>query len=1083
MASSGSESDEEVEAEPILKYNRIGLDVTEMLTRDSASCIRAHEKFLVIGTQNGFIYILDLNGNEIKRFYAHSMPVNEVSVDITGEYVCSCSDDGLVVVSALYAEDNLEFTGHEPVKTVAIDPAYVQRDTRELVMGGLDGQLMRKEKGWFGNMRDFLVHGGEGPIHAIRWEGEFIAWANEIGVKIYDCNLKSRITHLKRPQGSLDTDHRPRLCWANGRTLLIGWADSIQAVEVRKRDQQQAAMGLPVNYVTIIAQFTLPDAVCCGIAPHGQDLAVLCHVTDDGDLAEERPRPELRILDQLGAELSCDALSIHGYAELESPNEYQLDFIESEKLFYISTPQDVLVATNRDNDDHIHWLLDNGREKEALAAAQEGGATRHSVQEVGSMYLHTLTEQGQWSDAATKCHELLTDAEHWNRWIFVFAHAGQLSYIAHYIPTDKPRLQTEVYEMVLSDFLKQGSTANDHTQFLDLIERWPKGVYRRPPVLELVREAVKRSGVTSPPTLCKALAMLYSDNNQHPYTLDIYLYMYKSGPGKTEKATVTADQIFEYIEKHKLHEKAVQRVNEIVQVDADRGVRLLIRHATADTKALYDIVTQLKSEPRLLHKYLKAIWEADLQPDQIPGYQKTPKDYHDDMVQLFADHEPDKLEAFLRKSTSYNLDLALELCRKGDLKHEVVFLLGRSDRNKDALNMILNDLDDIEKALKFVKERNDEELWEMLIERGATDPKSLSKLLDTAGSHIDPIVIIERIPSRLEIPDLRDKIVKIIKDYTAQMSLHEGCGRVLKSDNVDLCQKAAKERTRAAIWDVQNGESASTAPATRRDGEGRWTPNGEPVAMAAGARGRGGGSATWYFQTGAGGDDDDEEDGGRGSPRGGSATAAPAVRQSGSSRALYSSSRDGASAAGGRGSSERRRMEQSHHRSLGARGASSGSLFYFDEGGIQDRLRGPGYDAAAGKLANAVLGLKPLELGPTGDREKAERSEIAKLAGWEGRLQQMEEKRKKEKAAALAAPPIGVGAAASGTSASSSGSTAGGSSSLFVAPPPIASDQFAVTNGGGGAGGEEEIDPVARADAMLRGDSLYSDLESKYRSV
>ena len=49
-------------------------------------------------------------------------------------------------------------------------------------------------------------------------------------MKIYDCNLKSRITHLKRPQGSLDTDHRPRLCWANGRTLLIGasfpWGDA-----------------------------------------------------------------------------------------------------------------------------------------------------------------------------------------------------------------------------------------------------------------------------------------------------------------------------------------------------------------------------------------------------------------------------------------------------------------------------------------------------------------------------------------------------------------------------------------------------------------------------------------------------------------------------------------------------------------------------------------------------------------------------------------------------------------------------------------------------------------------------------------
>ena len=1075
MASSDSDSDEE--AEPILKYNRIGLDVTEMLTRDSTSCIRAHEKFLVVGTQNGFIYILDLNGNEVKRFYAHSMPVNEVSVDITGEYVCSCSDDGLVVVSALYAEDNLEFTGHEAVKTVAIDPGYVQRDSRELVMGGSDGQLIRKEKGWFGRMNDSLVHGGEGPIHAIRWEGEFIAWANEIGVKIYDCNLKSRITHLKRPQGSLDTEYRPRLCWANGRTLLIGWADSIQAVEVRKRDAQQAAMGLPVNYVTIVAQFTLPDAICCGIAPHGQDLAVLCHVTDDGDLAEERPRPELRILDYNGGELSCDALSIHGYAELESPNEYQLDFIASEHLFYISTPQDILVAQNRDTDDHIHWLLENGREKEALAAAQEGGATRHSVQEVGSLYLHKLTQQGKWNDAATECHELLKSEELWRRWIFVFAHAGQLSCIAHYIPTDRPRLQTEVYEMVLSDFLKQGSTPNEHTQFLDLIERWPQGVYRMQPVLELVREAIKRGGVTSPPTLCKALAMLYSANGQHAYTLDIYLYMYKSGPGDTEKETIGPDQLFDYIEKHKLHEKAVQRVSEIVNVDADRGVRLLIRHATADTKALFDIVSQLKAEPRLLHKYLKAIWEADLQPDPSPGYQKTPKDYHDDMVQLFAEHEPEKLEGFLRKSTSYNLDLALELCRKHGLKSEIVFLLGRCDRNMEALNMILNDLNDIEKALKFVKERHDEELWEALIDRGAKDPKSLSKLLDTAGSHIDPIVIIERIPSNLVIPDLRDKIVKIIKDYTAQMSLHEGCGRVLKSDNVELCRKAAKERTRAGVWDMQQGVSASTAPDHRRQGQGRWTPKGDAVPMAAGKRagGPGGGSATWYFRVGAAGHDDDDDDlhGGVSSPRAGKAP--PAVRPGG---ALYTSSRDGKkNGARSRRSSERRQMEQSHHRSVATRGGAAAGLFYFDEGGIQDRLRGPGYKREEGKMySNAVLGLKPLQVGPTGDQEKVERHEIARLAGWSGQLQLMEEQRAREKAASLAAPPVGVGSTASGSAAAAAATAP----PVFSPPPPIASKRDFLSTGRDDKG---EMDPVARADAMVRGDSVYSELESKYRSV
>jgi hypothetical protein len=55
-----------------------------------------------------------------------------------------------------------------------------------------------------------------------RWCGEFIAWANNIGVKIYDCNLKQRITHISRPQESLSAaaeDYRCNLCWADPRTL------------------------------------------------------------------------------------------------------------------------------------------------------------------------------------------------------------------------------------------------------------------------------------------------------------------------------------------------------------------------------------------------------------------------------------------------------------------------------------------------------------------------------------------------------------------------------------------------------------------------------------------------------------------------------------------------------------------------------------------------------------------------------------------------------------------------------------------------------------------------------------------------
>jgi WD40 repeat protein len=42
------------------------------------------------------IHILDLNGNDVKRFECHSATVNEISIDTNGEYVASASDDGNV---------------------------------------------------------------------------------------------------------------------------------------------------------------------------------------------------------------------------------------------------------------------------------------------------------------------------------------------------------------------------------------------------------------------------------------------------------------------------------------------------------------------------------------------------------------------------------------------------------------------------------------------------------------------------------------------------------------------------------------------------------------------------------------------------------------------------------------------------------------------------------------------------------------------------------------------------------------------------------------------------------------------------
>ena len=47
-----------------------------------------------LGTHWGVIHILDLEGNDVKRFECHTATVNQLSIDTHGEFVASASDDG-----------------------------------------------------------------------------------------------------------------------------------------------------------------------------------------------------------------------------------------------------------------------------------------------------------------------------------------------------------------------------------------------------------------------------------------------------------------------------------------------------------------------------------------------------------------------------------------------------------------------------------------------------------------------------------------------------------------------------------------------------------------------------------------------------------------------------------------------------------------------------------------------------------------------------------------------------------------------------------------------------------------------------
>lgn len=127
---------------------------------------------------------------------------------------------------------------------------------------------------------------------------------------------------------------------------------------------------------------------------------------------------------------------------------------------------------------------------------------------------------------------------------------------------------------------------------------------------------------------------------------------------------------------------------------------------------------------------------------------------------------------------------------------ETVFILERMGSAKEALTLLIKQLKDVKKAVDFVSKQNDDELWEYLIANSMNENEFISELLEHIGGHVDPLRIIKRIPPGLQIPKLRDRLVKIISDYKLEMSLREGCNEILKADSVELVEKYVKGQRR-----------------------------------------------------------------------------------------------------------------------------------------------------------------------------------------------------------------------------------------------------------------------------------------------
>lgn len=72
-------------------------------------------------------------------------------------------------------------------------------------------------------------------------------------------------------------------------------------------------------------------------------------------------------------------------------------------------------------------------------------------------------------------------------------------------------------------------------------------------------------------------------------------------------------------------------------------------------------------------------------------------------------------------------------------------------------------------------------------------------LLENVGAEIDPIRLIRRIKNGLEIPGLKEALIKILSEFNLQVSLMDGCQDILNSDCTTLAARLQARQTNGSL--------------------------------------------------------------------------------------------------------------------------------------------------------------------------------------------------------------------------------------------------------------------------------------------
>ncbi|KAL4810552.1 hypothetical protein BDV18DRAFT_156907 [Aspergillus unguis] len=449
-------------------------------------------------------------------------------------------------------------------------------------------------------------------------------------------------------------------------------------------------------------------------------------------------------------------------------------------------------------------------DRSSITATDRGGASTAAVQEkrrIGELWIKQLTRDDRWQEAAEVCARSLAATPRWEHWAWKFINKGKFDEISSVIPVElRPPLSTKVYGAILEHYL-----AHDRQKFSELIDSWPSDLFDVRDVAASIEKLLENERIT-PETdqgqvLMRSLAKLYLADGHYADALRCYIRIQDADTAISlvkdhHLLGALSDDIpaFIMIRVSKEQMKSAP-LSELAEITAE-PIKLLVSEAHTGIVPPDTVVEQLQAVDRhlFIFFYLRALWRGESLHNEAekPRRGRHRQDaanklaadegknlveqFADTAAELFAEYDRPLFLEFLQTSTAYSFDIAVNICEQHRATPELIYLLSKMGQTKRALNLILSDLKDVSQAIAFAKSQDDPDLWEDLVDYSMDKPRFIHGLLVEAGTSIDPIKLVRRIPSGLEIEGLREGLTGLLREHDLQASISQGAAKVLQSE-------------------------------------------------------------------------------------------------------------------------------------------------------------------------------------------------------------------------------------------------------------------------------------------------------------